>query len=223
MILYHIITTYHLFEAMVHRMRYHKEDEAILVFPDFGAGKFPQYAKLKELGFFDNVYLFPYENINHGNYEEDVVKAVNETIPYSLFDMEKIYVAGAQFYFSYYLIANNIPFYFFEEAGGNLTRPEDWIITMNRIQQYDYAIKYGLMTGDNRNVIKRICNLEAQKDREQLLNVEDFSITKELASLDSKDIDLILEFFDVPKLTYKDNSIIILTQHFAGLKMMTYE
>ena len=102
MILYHVITTYHLIEAIVHRMRFHKEDKAILVFPDFGAIKFPQYQELKENGMFDDVIVFPYEKIKHSSYEEDVIEQVKAIIPYSLYEMDKIYVAGAQFYFSYF-------------------------------------------------------------------------------------------------------------------------
>lgn len=222
MILYHVITTYHLLECIVHRLNYHSNEKAVLLFPDFGENKFPQYKKLDV--FFDDIVLFPYADINHNKYQKDVVDVVENRLPYSLYDFEKIYVAGAQFYFTYYLNTKSIRYYFFEEAGGNLSKPEDWVMTMNKAQQKNYALKYGMMTGDNENVIKKFCNFSSQAPGFYDPKAENFNVALEIKKLPSDNLKQLLDFFDIPEgISYKKDSIIILTQHFAGLKMMSYE
>ena len=45
MVLYHAISSYQLLEVMLHRMKYHADEGAVLILPDFIVKKYPQYQK----------------------------------------------------------------------------------------------------------------------------------------------------------------------------------
>ena len=102
-VLYHAVSSYQLLEVLLHRRLFHPEEEATLLLPDFIVEKYPQWPRLQHRGFFDEVKLFPYLHIPHG--EEAQVVAVTQEACRSLElppleAFSKIYIAGAHFYFS---------------------------------------------------------------------------------------------------------------------------
>lgn len=125
-VLYHAVSSYQLLEVMLHRMVKHPRDQAVLLLPDFIVGKYPQYKKLSRR-FFDRVWLFPYLQIPHKSEEQvltDTGRFGSRLFPRGLSAFSTIYVAGAHFYFSLYLIQNGLPFTMFEDAAGMFSRPE---------------------------------------------------------------------------------------------------
>ena len=72
-VLYHAVSSYQLLEVLLHRWLFHGEQGAALVLPDFIVEKYPQWQRLEGRGFFDQVALFPYLRIPHG--EEGQVTA----------------------------------------------------------------------------------------------------------------------------------------------------
>ena len=54
-VLYHAVSSYQLLEAVLHRLRFHPGDPAVLLLPDFIAEKYPKYRRLAERGFFQEV------------------------------------------------------------------------------------------------------------------------------------------------------------------------
>ena len=162
MVLYHAISSYQLLEVMLHRYWNHRKEKAVLILPDFIQDKYPQYRSLENKNFFDRVVLFPYTQILHTGEMEifHSVKAVCEkTFPCRLSEFHKIYVAGAHFYFSLYLIKMKIPFIIFEDAAGMLSHPEVLLegLKKNYPVQAQIAVKYGLFTGDNPYISSVIC------------------------------------------------------------------
>ena len=65
-VLYHAVSSYQLLEVLLHRWLFHGEQGAALVLPDFIVEKYPQWQRLEGRGFFDQVALFPYLCIPHG-------------------------------------------------------------------------------------------------------------------------------------------------------------
>ena len=133
-VLYHAVSSYQLLEAMLHRRLFHREERATLLLPDFIVGKYPQWQRL-EGPFFDRVALFPYLLIPHG--EEGRVLADTAAAWQSLGlppaeSFFKRYVMGAHFYFSLYLEAKGLPFSFFEDAAGALSRPDQAAAILGR-------------------------------------------------------------------------------------------
>ena len=151
-VLYHAVSSYQLLEAVLHRLRFHPGAPAVLLLPDFIAEKYPKYRRLAERGFFQEVRLFPYLRVPHRSEEEvfaEAAQACRKALPCPLGDFSRIYVAGAHFYFTLCLIQAGIPFTFFEDAAGMLTRAGELEANLARRYPLHAAIaaKYGLFDG----------------------------------------------------------------------------
>ena len=126
-VLYHAVSSYQLLEVLLHRWLFHGEQGAALVLPDFIVEKYPQWQRLEGRGFFDQVALFPYLRIPHGEEGQVTAQALSAYDALGLPPLEafsKVYVAGAQFYFSLCLVAKGLAFSFFEDAAGTLSHPQ---------------------------------------------------------------------------------------------------
>lgn len=233
-VLYHAVSSYQLLEVMLHRYVYHRTDYAVLVLPDFITGKYPQYQKLASEGFFEEVYLFPYQKIPHKNEAQvlkDCVKYYEQCIPWAIEAFERVYVAGAHFYFSLYLIQKNIPFVFFEDAAGILYHPEVLYEALKRNYPLHAALagKYGLFSGSN-SLISGIIYRKSEKRQdsghmrlnEKEKNMQDFSVEDTLENLDEKTRKKVVRFFVKHSVRGKKEGI-LLTQQFANLGIMSEE
>ena len=96
-VLYHAVSSYQLLEAVLHRLRFHPGDPAVLLLPDFIAEKYPKYRRLAERGFFQEVRLFPYLRVPHRSEEEvfaEAARACRKALPCPLGDFSQVYVRG---------------------------------------------------------------------------------------------------------------------------------
>ncbi len=225
LVLYHAVSSYQLLEVMLHRMIFHKKDRAVLILPDFIVSKYPQYKKLETEKFFHEVYLFPYLFIPHREEDlilKDVTQYYHQMIPYSITDFSNIYVAGAHFYFSLYLIKNQIPFFFFEDAAGIISRSKQlYQILLKKFPVHaKIAQKYGLYDGTSPYICGIICLKEAQTADVSSSKYIDFSVEKALENLSFAKRRKIIRFF-LKRPISTNADIILLTQHFANLGIMS--
>ena len=108
-VLYHAVSSYQLLEVMLHRLLFHPEIRAVLLLPDFIVEKYPQWPLLERRGFFNQVRLFPYLRIPHGEESQTAALALAAYEQLDLPPLEsfsKRYVAGAHFYFSLCLLCH---------------------------------------------------------------------------------------------------------------------
>ncbi len=225
LVLYHAISSYQLLEVMLHRMRFHEKDRAVLILPDFIVKKYPQYQKLAARHFFDEVYLFPYLQIPHGEEAqilEDVARCYRQVVPYDIASFAQVYIAGAHFYFSLYLIQNQIRFTFFEDAAGMLSRPQQLHDALSKKFPVHAAIaqKYGLFDGENPLVDRIICLMRAQTRDVSHEKYVDFSVETALQTLAPSKRKKVIRFFLRRRLRGRVLAI-LLTQHFANLHIMS--
>lgn len=223
-VLYHAVSSYQLLEVMLHRLYFHKREKAVLILPDFIVGKYPQYRALAENHFFDEVYLFPYLHIPHrdeAHILEDVARCCRQVIPYDIASFAQIYVAGAHFYFSLYLIQNEIPFVFFEDAAGMLSRPEKlYEALLKKFPVHaEIAQKYGLYDGSNSLVCQILCLKRAQTRDVSQRKYVDFCVEEALQALPRTKRKRIVRFF-LKRCLRTGAQAILLTQHFANLGVM---
>ncbi len=226
LVLYHAVSSYQLLEVMLHRMKFHRKDRAVLILPDFIVSKYPQYRRLKTEKFFDEVYLFPYLQIPHTDEEEiarDTERYYRQLIPYPITRFSRVYVAGAHFYFSLYLIRRQVPFFFFEDAAGLLSRP--WRLHQILLGTFPVhariACKYGLYNGSGPYVCGIICLKEAQSTDVSSPKYTDFSVERSLSVLSYLKRKKLVRFF-VRRPIATDADAILLTQHFANLGVMSF-
>lgn len=228
MIIYHGITTWHILECWVHKTVYHRDSQAVLILPDFILDKFPNIVNEFPSNVFD-VKIIDYRKLDYRLDEIMFEKKVDELVLSmgidGLLEADDIYVAGGQYMFSHYLIKNQVPFHFFEEAPGRLTTAE--IVMQNVLnineKQYNLAFCDGMFTGNSSLVKSIICNYNAQRsDRELPNNAVDFDVVDWLKKMDKESFETIISYFNVPLVDFEENSALILTQHFANLNMTTY-
>lgn len=224
MILYHAITSYHLLNAMVHSAVY--KEEATIVLSQWLPEKFPNIKELED--FFDKVIIVDanFRFFHSANATSDYFRSY-------LIDMDsfsEIYVWGAQFSMGFFLAEEHIPFVCCEEAAGLLSRPE----ILEAIEKNDPlkgkyywdAKELGLYDVTAESVKGILCNVSAQKSSFVVSEkVIDFNITKELMKLSEEKREQIVSFFlpEKNKIEIKREATLLLTQHFANLKVLSFE
>ena len=224
LVLYHAVSSYQLLEVMLHRMVYHPNDKGVLLLPDFITKIYPQYKKLVFRRFFSAVYLFPYLQIPQESEEQvtaDVRRFYEQTVPYAIEDFSRVYVAGAHFFFSLYLIERKIPFYFFEDAAGVFSKPAvlDTALRRTFLLHAKIARRHGLFSGENPLVLKIILLKSAQSVPVDDAMFWDFSVEKTLQSLPDAKRRRVIRLFLRRRLHTKADAI-LLTQQFSNLGIM---
>lgn len=225
-VLYHAVSSYQLLEVLLHRLRFHPRDVAVLVLPDFIAEKYPQYRRIAERGFFQEVRLFPYLRIPHRSQEEVFAQAARccrDILPCPLGDFSRVYVAGAHFYFTLGLIQERLPFTFFEDAAGMLTRAGELRENLERRYPLHAQIagEYGLFDGSCPLVQKVVC-LKAAQRGPLPANCEDFCVERALEELSPRLRKEVVRLF-LPHPLCSRAEAILLTQHLANLGAATWE
>ena len=134
----------------------------MLLLPDFIVEKYPQWPLLERRGFFNQVRLFPYLRIPHGEESQTAALALAAYEQLDLPPLEsfsKRYVAGAHFYFSLCLLERGLPFSFFEDAAGTLSHPqrEAGILAERFPQHAAVAQGRGLFSGENPLIREVFC------------------------------------------------------------------
>lgn len=199
MILYHAVSTYQIVEVILHRQKYYPNDKCILFLPDFIIDKYNDYFNVVQLGFFNEVYLCPYLFLRHDKkfIFENVHDFIRASLPYDLCKFDKIYVAGAHFYFSVALIQKGISFDIFEDAPKILG---NWKILYEELgQEYpvhaEIAASLGLFNGNN-EFIQEVIVYEHVKTNPKKQVV--FKVDEEIRHLRSEEIKKICILFHAP-------------------------
>lgn len=227
-VLYHAVSSYQLLEVLLHRWLFHGEQGAALVLPDFIVEKYPQWQRLEGRGFFDQVALFPYLRIPHGEEGQVTAQVLSAYDALGLPPLEafsKVYVAGAQFYFSLCLVAKGLAFSFFEDAAGALSHPqrEAGILAERFPRHAALAQKHGLFSGENPLIREVFCCGEVQSAPVSLpCPVWDFSVERALGALPARQRKRLLRFF-LPRPLKTQADTILLTQQFSNLGLLGEE
>ena len=226
-VLYHAVSSYQLLEVLLHRLLCHPAERAVLLLPDFITDKYPRYRALASRRFFDEVHLFPYRHIPHREEAQvfaDAARACRAALPLPLAAYRPVYVAGAHFYFSLCLIRERLPFFFFEDAAGMLSRAEELYRPLLKTYPVHAAIarKYGLFDGSGPCVRGVYCLKRAQTADVSGSFYRDFSVEEALEQLDPRRRRTLVRLF-LRRRIRTGAQAILLTQHFAGLGILTGE
>ena len=138
-------------------------------------------------------------------------------------DFSRVYVAGAHFYFTLCLIQAGIPFTFFEDAAGMLTRAGE--LEENLARRYPLhaaiAAKYGLFDGSCPLAREIVCLKSAQRGPLPP-HCTDFSVERALEELSPRLRKKLVRLF-LPHPLCSRAEAILLTQHLANLGAATWE
>lgn len=228
MILLSAVSNYHLLEIILYKITRLKDEKCVLLILDHLSFKYPNYLELRKL--FSDIIIF------QGGVAKNDKNQVCDNKPYfdqllgnfnySFNDFQEIYVAGAHLSLGATLSICNISYVFFEDAAGSLS---NYTIVRNAEIGNNYELtiskeKLGLYDGSNKNVAKIICDIKKQSE-EFIIDekIEHFSVTEALELLSEKELNFVVKFFCSDKIQINSNSALVLTTHFANLKILTYE
>ena len=224
-VLYHAVSSYQLLEVMLHRLTMHPQAHAVLLLPDFIEDKYPRFKRLRR--FFDRVSLFPYQQIPHKSEEQilaDTSRFAERLLPNGLHLFSAVYVAGAHFYFSLYLLQNRIPFDVFEDAAGMLSRPDELYAALAAKfpLHADLAAKYGLLDGSHPGIRRVICLKRAQTREVTGDRYVNFSVEQALEELPDTERNRVIRFFLRRKIRTSAEAV-LLTQQFSNQGLLKAE
>ncbi len=220
MVLYHVITSYHLLNALTHHSK--MKTKATLIMPHWFLEKFESIDYLYEC--FDKVIITDvHYRFNHT--QEDTVKYFRTNIG-DMNQFSEIYVWGAQYSFGIYLAEQNIKFIFCEEGAGILTRPEilEHIDYRLKEKYFTYIKKLGLFNGKVLCAEKVLCNIKAQKTIENREKIIDFDVINVLKSFSIEERGKIISFFSpIITVEIRKERTCLLTQQFTSLQILSFE
>lgn len=222
MTIYHVITTYHLLSAMT--MHASSDEKAVLLMGPMIRIKYPNYEVLKK-SFFS---VIEYDSAYRYQHSQEETNAYFKKLLPDISSFNEIYIWGAQKSFGVFIAENNIPFIFCEEATGMHSRRS----ILEHIDEkdpklehlYSYVSDLGLYSGACHCAKTVLCNFAAQLKGTETEGFIDFRVVDSLMALPANKRQEIIEFFiDLKELHLPSDSTIIFTQHFANLRLTTFE
>ena len=227
MILYQALSAYQILECMVHRQMYYRDRKCVLILGDYIKERMPRYFELETKRFFNEVYLFRFGGYRGS--EEEIIRQVGEelarSIPYRPQDFERILIAGIHTYLQVYLLSEGISFEMFEDGSGALSRP--WVLAQIHQKsapgRYALIEKYGLYDHTSPLITKKYCDMAAQEPGFLDPRAEDFQVMEEFHRLPGRQQEEIRCIFQVPRLSGREDEVLLLTQQFASLGQLTFD
>lgn len=229
-ILFHVVSTYQLIYLIIYKIKYYNDENTVLLVADTLLKKYPNIKDL--LWVFDDiiVYNLAYpKSVLDKSFNEDIknhFEGIFKEHKHDINKFDEIIVGCAHYYFGIFLVTQNIKFTFMEDAAGILSRP----FVLDNIEKPIFpdknkiVLSYGLYNGNSECVTKKICNMSAQVEGFSDDKAEHFDVVEELLELSNESQKKIVNFFiDIDKLEIPKDSILILTQHFANLRILSFE
>lgn len=228
MVLYSVITTYHLLEAVVHKLSYNKEKQGVLMLSQWLADKYPQYPKFESLFgkivIFDGSYNYSDALKNNLDNYYNALLTKNEI---TLEEMEEIHVFGAEHSFGAFIFINQIPNCYWEEGAGAISKKDSMLELFSKSHGPDKAkfqYEHHLGDGDLPFVQKRYYDQFFQLAAVEGDNLVHFDVTEELGQLSGDDRNFVLElFYGEEKLPTDKRYALLLTECFANLSIMSWQ
>ena len=224
MILYDVVSSYHLLNALVRSCK--DEGWKVLVCSKWLAEKISDMNAL--LAFFDKVEVAD-SNYRFQKHTTPETRAYYESLVGSLNSFDEIYVWAAHYSMGVLLSEINIPFIFCEDAAGLLSRPN----VIKRIEanhfpshEYkEYKDSLGLYDGQSSLIKNKLCNVKAQSNTFlDNANIIDFDIVTELANLPAEKRKSIQRVFDADiEIDIPDKAALLLTENLVLLNQASFE
>lgn len=229
MIIYYTVTSYHILKSALHKLIYHKEEQAVILIPSFLV-KMPYGFVNKEANdIFDKVIIYGWETETYSNSPKDVFADIKKTLEKELgenwfCETEEINVFQASYYFGSFLATEKIRFNWFEDADGRFSDPCHVMEIDKRIapERFMLAEKLGLYNGENVWINKKYISFKNQKQGIDKNYFMDFDTNEALSKVD---IVPLLKLFGVhsDKINIPSKSVLVLSQHFCNLGIMSEE
>lgn len=238
MIIYYAMTKFHLIFSIVHKRKTYGDQDAVLFLYSGLQGVEEEYERILAAGFFREIDLVPeielkrdWTPLNDKSDESEIrenvrrlVRNVEEWLPIPLSGNNAIYLANDHWALGLYCIWKNIPYHYYEDGVGMLSKPEysrELVYRMNRT--HAIVASYMGAFGQNDLVVEKIGDLENQTEGFADEKAVHFSLKDELRQLSGEDMGRLLAIFDAPKLSEQEGVTLLLTEHFVNMRRLTIE
>ncbi|MBS7007254.1 glycosyltransferase family 52 [Anaerostipes sp.] len=221
MILYVGASLYHILCFCIHKLLYHPGEKALLVignniFSKSGMEELKQdimrsgiFDRLEILEFIEGAYVNPY-HLNEKSSGEIVRKHIEYSVQWTedwlmrkkidLSDYKEFNSAIDHRHLGMYLLAKKIPYQYFEDGNGLLSREQVQREFHKKAQYASYAVSEELHAlGNNPCVTKKYANLSAQLPGFFDAKAEDFSVKKLFPKLSGEEQKKIFALFHSPE------------------------
>lgn len=238
MIIYYAMTKFHLIFSIVHKRRTYGDQEAVLFVYSGLQGIGEERERIREAGFFREIYPVPeielksdWTPLNDKSGETEIrenvqrlVRSVETWLPVQISGRDTIYLANDHWALGLYCIWKNIPYHYYEDGVGMLSKPEysrELVYKMNRT--HAIVASYMGAFGQNALAVEKIGDLENQTEGFADEKAVHFSLKDELRQLPGEDTERLLAIFDAPKLSEQEGVTLLLTEHFVNMRRLTIE
>lgn len=242
MVLYHSSTAYHVLCAVVHKMCYHREEDAVLMITEYllAVNESESFVKrLRKSGWFKDVVVIPErqlkkdigKRLNESSTRAEIEEVLDKTCEvvkawskYKFEDFKDIYVSADIWSVPVYIIRNKIKYHYIEDASGMLGEQRRYLKLLHEINTHNYVVcEYLKAAGRNKMVIDKLCDVDNQPtgffDNKEV----DFSIYKTMKKLDEKTRKAIIKLYDgeIIKKTTDKKRLLFLTQYHNNLEIQS--
>lgn len=229
--IFHAVSVYQLLNVILYKRKYCVEQENCLILREL---MLPKILNIKLLeNEFNKIILYDdmWKAKTIATQEKNIVAYFDDLFNREQLSLENelLIVGCAHNTFGMYLSIKSINFVFLEDAAGLLSRPyilDDVNARQNNLK-YRLIHKYELITGSNPCITGYVCDFLAQDvsfDEEKRMKSTDLCVVKELSLLSENERNELMSIFiDTTKRTLKSDALILLTQHFASLRTMSFE
>ena len=242
MILYHSSTAYHVLCAVVHKMCYHGDEDAVLMITEYlfsGKDSYVFLRRLKQSGWFKEVLVIPErqlkkeigkrlnESSTRDEIEEVLDKTCNAVKNWSTYEFEKfdeIYVSADIWSVPIYIIRNKIKYHYIEDASGMLGEERRYLKLLREINPHNYVVcEYLKAAGRNKMVIDKLCDADNQPEGFYDNKQVDFSIYKTMKKLDKETRKQIIKLYGGEIIRRKTDKrrMLFLTQYHNNLEIQS--
>lgn len=223
---YYAMTNYHVLCCLIHKLLINK-NEGTLYLSSFLQYNQPNIVNnikkskiFEEVKFYDELEFKKTEKIMNKNDINNEIKRINNLVEKSIGQVIKsadnIYLCSDFYSIGVYVNNNNIKYSYFEDGCGILSRyyMPFKILEKENPNRALIAKKQGAF-GNNKNVINRFGSLKEQEEGYSNPKDIDFSVKDLLKKLSKKDINKLLNIFEVKKISIKNNNaVLFLTMHY---------
>ncbi len=245
MILYYGVTTYHLLCAIINKLCFYKEDEAVLYISNTHPDCNILLNRISKSGIFSEIHLFEDKGKFRQVFEQHVkqgfdgelsnnilekvttvlCKVTKELLPHPPSIFNEIFIAGDHYLLGTYLVKNKIPYNLFEEGSGLLSRPEVLLENVRRINPLQLQlIRHVGTVGENEYVLKKYADLKVQKEGFTCSNAVNFSVRQLLKEMEEGQINKVMGIFGTGRYTADNqNTALLLTQQYVNFGFMSLD
>lgn len=235
--IYYAMTKFHLLFCLTHRMLRGTDEEPILILYSGLSDVKIYQKKILEKRLFSEVLIIDEIQMRHNwigvadledtaNIDYDIQSIITELdnwLPFDISEANEIFLTNDHWALGIYCISKKIPYYFYEDGAGMLSKPNysyELVYRQNKTQAH--IAKYIGAFSNNENVIAKFADLTNQSEGFSDTKAVHYSVTDSLGELSQSALNDVLDIFGMEQIHIKgDNLAVLFTEHFINMKRLT--